>query len=497
MKITLPKQLPEIDIDKIRSLKGAKQQISKLLNLVEELLQQNVQILKENQILKDEIARLKGYSPKPKFKPKTGNSNKGDHSVSKHLKKMKKKLGMLKKKSWTKSSKKGKIEIDKVVNLPEVDICECGSSDLKVIRTKKRIVQGVIIRRNNTLYQGRDKQCLSCGKIHKAPLPEEIKGVEFDAETRSWISYWKYACRRSEPLIHNFLSGLGMIISVGQISNIAIKNGKKLNPSYTHLKVWGIKTSPYLQSDATGSKRKSKRSGKICNQHLHFLGHKLLSIFTITRKYNSSTMNKILTKRGRRLLFTSDDHGANGKKLLIEKKQLCWWHEIEHYLKLLPHLLVHKRKLKSVTSQIWDFYRKAKEYGYNYVRDPTKEGRVKDKQELEELFERIFSQKTGYDQLDRRLSLTMKKKDRLLLFLDYPYIPIHNNQAERDLRHAVILRRLSGGTKSEEGDRSLERHLSIIQTAEKQGLDVFQTLHGLLTNQLHPSILTAKTLSFD
>ncbi len=108
------------------------------------------------------------------------------------------------------------------------------------------------------------------------------------------------------------------------------------------------------------------------------------------------------------------------------------------------------------------------------------------------MFDSVTSQTTGYDLLDKHLRLTRKKKQRLLTFLDHPYIPIHNNQCELDLREFVIQRKISGETKSVAGDRSIERHLSVIQTAKKQRLDVFQTLHGLLTGALPPSILTAK-----
>ena len=96
--------------------------------------------------------------------------------------------------------------------------------------------------------------------------------------------------------------------------------------------------------------------------------------------------------------------------------------------------------------------------------------------------------------MDHRLYLTQKKKKRLLLFLDYPGLPIENNLAERDLRPVVILRKLMGGTRSTEGDRSFERHMSIIHTTRKQGLNMFGTMHGLLTGTLDPSVLTKKTL---
>jgi len=100
--------------------------------------------------------------------------------------------------------------------------------------------------------------------------------------------------------------------------------------------------------------------------------------------------------------------------------------------------------------------------------------------------------KTGYEALNHQLSLTKQKRERLLLFLDYPFLPIHNNQCEGDLREFVIIRKISGETKSLAGDRSIERHLSVIQTARKQGLNVFETSNGLLTGTLSPAILTAK-----
>jgi len=46
------------------------------------------------------------------------------------------------------------------------------------------------------------------------------------------------------------------------------------------------------------------------------------------------------------------------------------------------------------------------------------------------MFDSIFSIKTGYKQLDKRIELTKKKKDALLVVLEHPEIPIHNNPAE-------------------------------------------------------------------
>jgi transposase len=51
-----------------------------------------------------------------------------------------------------------------------------------------------------------------------------------------------------------------------------------------------------------------------------------------------------------------------------------------------------------------------------------------------------------------------------------------NNAAERALRHAVIWRRISGGTDSEAGSRFVERMLSVVATCRQQGRGVLEYL---------------------
>jgi len=242
--------------------------------------------------------------------------------------------------------------------------------------------------------------------------------------------------------------------------------------------------SQYLHTDTTGFVRWLKRGRKV-KEHLHIVSHQFLSLFVITHKYNSMMiMEKVLKKTGMLKRLITDDHSAYGRLLLVTIKQLCWVHEIRHYLKLKPCFKMHQKKLETVIDELWEWYKLAA----NYVRGPTKEV----KHHLAYRFMEITNQRTGYEELDERLKLTGKKQTRLLHFLGHPGLPIQNNQAERDLRKAVLIRKLSGGTKSKEGNRSFERHMSVIETIKKQGLNVFDTFHGLITGQLDPCVLTAK-----
>lgn len=328
---------------------------------------------------------------------------------------------------------------------------------------------------------------MECGKVCRSKLPEGVEtGNQFDAATKAWISLLKFDCRASELTIRRLFASVGLDISAGQTDAILLENGRKLAAGYDHLRNAGIGMGLYNHTDSTGWKRRFKKSGKVVNEYLQFVGHDLLSVFAITRKYNVGTVSRLLGRGGRRKPVVSDDHTVYGDKLKVAGKQLCWIHEIRHFEKLEPQLKRHRNEVRTVMRKLCEFYGQAKAYG----KDPTPE----QKEKVEKLFDRLLKQSSNFPPLKNQLKLMKKKKSRLLLFLEFPYLPIHNNAAEQAVRHPVLLRASSRETKSEAGDRSAERHLSVIGTARKQGLNVFETLDGLLKGTLDPSVLTLKTL---
>ncbi len=69
------------------------------------------------------------------------------------------------------------------------------------------------------------------------------------------------------------------------------------------------------------------------------------------------------------------------------------------------------------------------------------------------------------------------------------------NAAERSLRHAVIWRKVSGGTGSEAGSRLVERVMTVVATRRQQKRDVLDYLSSCIKanrhGQLSPSLLPA------
>jgi len=52
--------------------------------------------------------------------------------------------------------------------------------------------------------------------------------------------------------------------------------------------------------------------------------------------------------------------------------------------------------------------------------------------------------------------------------LQYPFLPLTNNEAERALRHWVIARQISQGTRTEQGTRAFGLLASVIETCRKR-----------------------------
>jgi transposase len=73
-----------------------------------------------------------------------------------------------------------------------------------------------------------------------------------------------------------------------------------------------------------------------------------------------------------------------------------------------------------------------------------------------------------------------KQREHLLRFLDHDGVDATNNLAEREIRPAVIARKLSAGNRTEAGAETHAVLVSVLRTCRRQGRDVLQSLVELL-----------------
>ncbi len=160
-------------------------------------------------------------------------------------------------------------------------------------------------------------------------------------------------------------------------------------------------------------------------------------------------------------------------KLLTTQLALCWVQVGRHYKKLSPVVAYHQRLLDEFLKSFWDYYRELLAY-----RDaPSDEAAQKMRSEFWE----IFGTLSGYEELDRRKRLTAAKMKELLLVLEHPELPLHNNPAELGARTMVLRRNISYGTQTEYGTKAWDTFMSLVATTRKLGVSFFEYVRDRIT----------------
>ena len=165
---------------------------------------------------------------------------------------------------------------------------------------------------------------------------------------------------------------------------------------------------------------------------------------------------------------------------LTAQLMLCWVHEGRPYKKLTPYVAVHQTLLDAFLTRFWDYYRQLR----TYQRAPTAAERTR----LSAAFDTLFATRTGYTQLDRRIAKTQAKKAALLLVLEHPELPLHNNAAELAVRQRVRKRDVSFGPRSEAGKEAWDTFMTLAETTKKLGVSFYTYLRDriLATHTIPP-----------
>jgi hypothetical protein len=164
------------------------------------------------------------------------------------------------------------------------------------------------------------------------------------------------------------------------------------------------------------------------------------------------------------LVIVSDDAGQFNVLL----HALCWIHANRAIDKIIPFTDQAKEDLDTVKDQIWQLYKGLKQY--------KEKPKAAEKKRLEKMFDKIFTQTTSSATLNAALTRIYNNKSELLLVLERPDIPLHNNGAENAIREYVKKRKISGSTRSENGRRCRDTFTSLKKTCRKLGVSFWQYL---------------------
>lgn len=481
------------------------------------------------QNLKDEIAILKGQKPKPDIKPSSLNKphpdkKNGGGNLGKNDSDDGKRPGSAKRK------KTRELEIHDEKELKPEIIPE-GS---KFKGYKDFVVQDIVIQPHNIRYRIGRWQTPD-GEYITGNLPPELCGGHFGPTLICYVLYQYYHAHVTQPLILESLREFGVDISSGQLNRIITENKEKFHEEKKDILLKGLGVSKYINVDDTGARHKGNNGycTHIGNEffawfestesksRINFL--ELLSAGNINYVVNTEAICHMVSSKFPKgqlsviseLLNTSFDNkkdwetclaslgitserhvriateGAlignimeNGfnKELVIMSDDagqfnvflhtLCWVHAERLVNKLVGFNNEHRQALKDKRSEIWEFY--ADLNAYKLSPDEEK------KKHLEKRFDEIFKGDTCFASLNQVLKRIHKNKSELLLVLDRPEIPLHNNLSENDIREYVKKRKISGSTRSNEGRRCRDTFASLKKTCRKLGISFWEYLRDRL-----------------
>ena len=431
---------------------------TRLINHCEEIMAENEKLQKEIEKLKVKLAKFQKQSAKPDIKPNRNNESENDSFTKKR-----KSLGESAESS-EKALRNERIKIDREVVLrldgndrPD-DFHSTGFRDV--------VVQDIALKTDTVKYRLERGYSASTGKFYEAALPE---GVEpgYGTDLQALVLMYYFQLRVPEPKIHQLLTSQGIVISTGQISEIITKKHLKMLEREREEVLWaGLWATTFQQIDDTGMRVNG------VNHYVTTLCSPYYSCFFTRRHKNAITIEGLICNEMADPESTLDDYvwillGDDAGQFHNQTtyRGLCWIHEERHYGKLRPFFKSHQKLVDDFRGEIWDFYFELKAY----KECPTKQ----EKEHLSKRFGELFDRTTGYEELDHRIRLTYAKKEHLLLVLEFPELPLDNNESERTLREWVIKRRISGGTRSKAGTKAWDVTLSLCDTARKLGQNFY------------------------
>lgn len=361
--------------------------VSILLNLVEVLASDNARLRQENQVLKDEINRLKGEQGKPDIKSnkkKDGNisseqerkqaetledesRNQEGFKLDQHsLEKLKEqripvelleRLEHLNGKKYSSATEfVGAVESEigsdlahqyssllikyarykrrnRKPKLSEITIdreetCPVDAAqlpdDAKFKGYEEKVVQDVIIKTDNVRFKRELYHSPSLKKTYSGDVPQGYEG-EYGPHINSHIVSMKYVNNMSIPKIKEFFSNVGIFISGSYISNRLTKT-KPMNVFHqekSQMYQASLETSSYQQIDDTTSRVDGQ------NYDTQVVCNPLCTVFFTTKRQDRLTILDVLRNFESRSFVFNEETFRLLEQLKVPKKLIALLQEIE------------------------------------------------------------------------------------------------------------------------------------------------------------------------
>ena len=238
--------------------------------------------------------------------------------------------------------------------------------------------------------------------------------------------------------------------------------------SFTYMKRYSV--APWSRDKLSSYKNKEfpdRTSWNKLLEHLEITNQHYIRLITEAALIGSILLDGF----NQDMVILSDDAG----QFNVIQHALCWIHAERGITTLIPSNEPQSNAIAWARDQIWTIYHLL----LDYKAQPTSSLKTK----INQLFNSMCQTKTDYQLLNSALKRMLANKNELLLVLNRPEIPLHNNLSERDIREYVKRRKISGSTRSDDGRKCRDTFTSLKKTAKKLKLRFWDYLLDRLTDK--------------
>ncbi len=323
------------------------------------------------------------------------------------------------------------------------------------------------------------RHCGVCGKIcvPQVDLSEEAVGAShFGVRLVSLVSYLRTVGRLPIASIKKLLCVLlGLSVSQGQICQWLQQVAKQGAGDYEGLQQQ-LRTSGYVHADETGWRQEGQ------NGYLWSFSTPSLRYFVYNKSRGHSVAEEVLGQKFAGVLI-SDFYG--GYNYYPGLHQRCWVHllrDVRHLKQTYPTqgVLSWAKKLRQV-------YETAKHFS-SACPKVRRAARLNFQAKLLELAVPYLEAGLPQSVLCKRI---VHFEAELFTFVEHPDVPSENNAAERSVRPRVIARKISGGTRSSAGSKTMAVLASLFETWQLRQENALEACRKMLVASQKPKLVPA------
>jgi transposase len=309
--------------------------------------------------------------------------------------------------------------------------------------------------------------CPDCGQTTCATLPEGVPTSSFSPYTQAVLATLAGAYRLSKRQIQQLAGDLlGLSISTGMISKLERQSAQALEAPYNELAT-AVHTAAVIHADETSWREERRKAW------LWVAVTAMTTVFTIARNRTAKVAQAVLGTQAGPIVVT--DRLGSYDWIAATSRQICWSHLRRDFQAMIDRGGAAEpigRRLLRRSDRLFRWWHRLEEQKVDRGRFRAAMARLRRevKATLEEGTRCACKSTSG------TCAEILRVEESLWTFARVVGVPPTNNTAERAERHAVIWRRISGGTDSARGSRFVERMLSVVATCRQQGRGVLDYL---------------------